>query len=62
MNGCKACGQRFGCDHSDAEYQGIIPATMNQNGGASLSSERGQGRHRFPVAMTGVVHPTKELK
>lgn len=23
---CKACGQPYGCDHSDAEYQGVVPA------------------------------------
>ncbi len=22
---CKACGQPYGCNHSDAEYQGIVP-------------------------------------
>lgn len=22
---CKACGQPFGCGHSDAEYQGVVP-------------------------------------
>lgn len=22
---CRACGQPFGCDHSDAEYQGVVP-------------------------------------
>lgn len=30
---CKACGQPFGCDHSDAEYQGVVPAPLvNQRG------------------------------
>lgn len=22
---CKACGRPFGCNHSDAEYQGVVP-------------------------------------
>ena len=22
---CKACGQPYGCEHSDAEYQGVAP-------------------------------------
>lgn len=22
---CKACGQPYGCKHSDAEYQGVVP-------------------------------------
>lgn len=22
---CKACGEPFGCGHSDAEYQGVVP-------------------------------------
>lgn len=25
---CKACGQPFGCDHSDAEYQGAVPRAV----------------------------------
>jgi hypothetical protein len=26
---CKACGQPYGCDHSDAEYQGIVPGPIS---------------------------------
>ncbi|ALJ14090.1 hypothetical protein [Sphingopyxis macrogoltabida] len=25
---CRACGQPHGCDHSDAEYQGVVPPRL----------------------------------
>lgn len=37
---CKACGKPYGCDHSDAEYQGVVPPMTGAGTGLDRQIEQ----------------------